>query len=127
MATVSLENMSKSYGPVAALQALDMRIGDGEFLTLLGPSGCGKSTALACIAGLEKPSGGRIVFGDRDVTRLEPHQRDIAMVFQDYALYPHMTVRENMTVRAAAAARRPRRKRAPGGARGGGSRSRPSA
>jgi multiple sugar transport system ATP-binding protein len=96
MATVSLENMSKSYGPVAALQALDMRIGDGEFLTLLGPSGCGKSTALACIAGLEKPTGGRIVFGDRDVTRLEPHQRDIAMVFQDYALYPHMTVRENM-------------------------------
>ncbi len=96
MASVSLERMSKSYGPVAALQALEMRIGDGEFLTLLGPSGCGKSTALACIAGLEKPSSGRILFGDRDVTQLEPHQRDIAMVFQDYALYPHMTVRENM-------------------------------
>ena len=97
MASVSLEQMSKSYGPVPALRALDIRIEDGEFLTLLGPSGCGKSTALACIAGLERPSSGRIVFGDRDVTRLEPHERDIAMVFQDYALYPHMTVRENMS------------------------------
>jgi multiple sugar transport system ATP-binding protein len=97
MASVSLERMSKSYGPVPALRALDIRIADGEFLTLLGPSGCGKSTALACIAGLERPSSGRIIFGDRDVTRLEPHERDIAMVFQDYALYPHMTVRENMS------------------------------
>lgn len=96
MASVSLERMSKSYGPVEALQALDLQIEHGEFLTLLGPSGCGKSTALACIAGLERPSAGRIVFGGRDVTRLEPHERDIAMVFQDYALYPHMTVRENM-------------------------------
>ncbi len=96
MASVSLERMSKSYGQVAALTALDIRIADGEFLTLLGPSGCGKSTALACIAGLERPSGGRIVFGERDVTKLEPHERDIAMVFQDYALYPHMTVRDNM-------------------------------
>jgi len=96
VASVSLERMSKSYGTVAALKALDVRIEDGEFLTLLGPSGCGKSTALACIAGLERPTGGRIVFGDRDVTRLEPHERDIAMVFQDYALYPHMSVRQNM-------------------------------
>ncbi len=88
--------MSKSYGPVTALAALDVRIEDGEFLTLLGPSGCGKSTALACIAGLERPTAGRIVFGEQDVTRLEPHERNIAMVFQDYALYPHMTVRENM-------------------------------
>jgi ABC-type sugar transport system ATPase subunit len=96
MASVSLQRMSKSYGPVAALKALDVRIEDGEFLTLLGPSGCGKSTALACIAGLERPTGGRIVFGDRDVTHLEPHERDIAMVFQDYALYPHMSVRQNM-------------------------------
>ncbi len=96
MASVALEQMSKAYGPVAALQSFDIQIDDGEFLTLLGPSGCGKSTALACIAGLERPSGGRIMFGGRDVTRLEPHERDIAMVFQDYALYPHMTVRENM-------------------------------
>jgi multiple sugar transport system ATP-binding protein len=97
MTSVFLERMSKSYGPVTALQALDLRVEDGEFLTLLGPSGCGKSTALACIAGLERPSGGRIVFGERDVTRLEPHERNIAMVFQDYALYPHMTVRDNMS------------------------------
>ena len=96
MASVSLEQMSKAYGPVAALHSLDIEVADGEFLTLLGPSGCGKSTALACIAGLERPSGGRIMFGGRDVTRLEPHERDVAMVFQDYALYPHMTVRENM-------------------------------
>jgi ABC-type sugar transport system ATPase subunit len=97
MASVSIEKMSKAYGPVPALRALDVEILDGEFLTLLGPSGCGKSTALACIAGLERPTSGRIVFGGRDVTRLEPHERDIAMVFQDYALYPHMTVRENMS------------------------------
>ena len=97
MASVSIEKMSKAYGPVPALRALDVEIADGEFLTLLGPSGCGKSTALACIAGLERPTSGRIVFGGRDVTRLEPHERDIAMVFQDYALYPHMTVRENMS------------------------------
>jgi ABC-type sugar transport system ATPase subunit len=96
MATVSLERMSKSFGQVAALRNLDVRIEDGEFVTLLGPSGCGKSTALACIAGLERPTAGRVVFDDRDVTRLEPHERDIAMVFQDYALYPHMTVRQNM-------------------------------
>ncbi len=96
MASVALERMSKAYGPVAALHSLDIQVEDGEFLTLLGPSGCGKSTALACIAGLERPSAGRILFGNRDVTRLEPHERDIAMVFQDYALYPHMTVRENM-------------------------------
>ncbi len=97
MASVSIEKMTKAYGPVPALRALDVQIADGEFLTLLGPSGCGKSTALACIAGLERPTSGRIVFGGRDVTRLEPHERDIAMVFQDYALYPHMTVRENMS------------------------------
>jgi ABC-type sugar transport system ATPase subunit len=97
MASVSIQKMSKAYGPISALRCLDVQIGDGEFLSLLGPSGCGKSTALVCIAGLEKPSDGRIVFGGRDVTRLEPHERDIAMVFQDYALYPHMTVRENMS------------------------------
>jgi ABC-type sugar transport system ATPase subunit len=97
MASVSIERMSKAYGPVSALRTLNVEIADGEFLTLLGPSGCGKSTALACIAGLERPTSGRIAFGGRDVTRLEPHERDIAMVFQDYALYPHMTVRENMS------------------------------
>jgi ABC-type sugar transport system ATPase subunit len=97
MASVSLRRMSKSYGAVPVIRSLDIDVPDGQFLTILGPSGCGKSTALACIAGLEQPTSGQIVFGGSDVTRLEPHERDVAMVFQDYALYPHMTVRENMS------------------------------
>jgi ABC-type sugar transport system ATPase subunit len=97
MASVSLRRMSKSYGSVPVLRSLDINVPEGQFLTMLGPSGCGKSTALACIAGLEQPTSGQIVFGRNDVTKLEPHERDVAMVFQDYALYPHMTVRENMS------------------------------
>jgi ABC-type sugar transport system ATPase subunit len=97
LASVTLDRMSKRFGEVAAVDALSIEIPDGEFLTLLGPSGCGKSTALACIAGLEQPSAGGIVFDGRDVTGLEPHQRNIAMVFQDYALYPHMSVKENIS------------------------------
>ncbi|MEZ5667350.1 MAG: ABC transporter ATP-binding protein [Alphaproteobacteria bacterium] len=97
MASVSLRRLTKMFGDVTAVDALDIAIADGEFLTLLGPSGCGKSTALACIAGLELPTDGEIVFDDRPVTGLEPHQRNVAMVFQDYALYPHMSVRENMS------------------------------
>jgi ABC-type sugar transport system ATPase subunit len=97
MASVTLRGLSKTYGPVHAIRSLDLEVEDGQFLTLLGPSGCGKSTALNCIAGLERPSAGQIIFGGRDVTNLEPHQRDVAMVFQDYALYPHMTVRANMS------------------------------
>jgi ABC-type sugar transport system ATPase subunit len=97
MASVTLQKMSKLYGDVTAVDGLDLTIADGEFITLLGPSGCGKSTALACVAGLERPSGGAIVFDDQDVTDLEPHQRNVAMVFQDYALYPHMTVQQNMS------------------------------
>lgn len=97
MASVTLRRLTKMFGDVTAVKALDLSIADGEFLTLLGPSGCGKSTALACIAGLEIPTEGEIVFDDRPVTGLEPHQRNVAMVFQDYALYPHMTVRENMS------------------------------
>src|ERR671928_1553518 len=97
MASVRLERVQKTYpnGHVAA-QGLDLEIADGEFMVLVGPSGCGKSTALRMIAGLETPTGGRIVIGDRDVTSLPPQERDIAMVFQSYALYPHMTVRENL-------------------------------
>jgi ABC-type sugar transport system ATPase subunit len=97
MASVRLEGVKKVYpnGHVAA-QGLDLDIHDGEFMVLVGPSGCGKSTALRMIAGLETPTGGRILIGDRDVTVLPPQQRDIAMVFQTYALYPHMTVRENL-------------------------------
>src|SRR4051795_9980964 len=97
MASVRLERVQKTYpnGHVAA-QGLDLDIPDGEFMLLVGPSGCGKSTALRMIAGLETPTGGRIMIGDRDVTTLPPQERDIAMVFQSYALYPHMTVRENL-------------------------------
>ncbi len=97
MARVTLQQLTKRYGEVTAVDGLDINIADGEFLTLLGPSGCGKSTALACIAGLERLSAGAIVFDDRDVTDLEPAERNIAMVFQDYALYPHMSVRDNMS------------------------------
>ncbi|HEU5040344.1 MAG TPA: sn-glycerol-3-phosphate ABC transporter ATP-binding protein UgpC [Gemmatimonadales bacterium] len=97
MARVRLEQVEKVYpnGHVAA-RGLDFAIADGEFMVLVGPSGCGKSTALRMIAGLETPTGGRVLIGDRDVTALPPQERDIAMVFQSYALYPHMTVRENL-------------------------------
>jgi multiple sugar transport system ATP-binding protein len=81
---------------VRAVENLDLTIADGEFVTLLGPSGCGKSTTLACIAGLEEPTSGAIRFDGADVTELSPRDRDIAMVFQDYALYPHMTVYDNL-------------------------------
>jgi multiple sugar transport system ATP-binding protein len=97
MASVRLEGVEKTYpnGHVAA-KGLDLEIPDGEFMVLVGPSGCGKSTALRMVAGLETPTGGRILIGERDVTALPPQERDIAMVFQTYALYPHMTVRENL-------------------------------
>jgi multiple sugar transport system ATP-binding protein len=97
MASVRLEGVGKTYpnGHVAA-QGLDLEIADGEFMVLVGPSGCGKSTALRMIAGLETPTLGRILIGDKDVTALPPQERDIAMVFQTYALYPHMTVRQNL-------------------------------
>ena len=75
---------------------LDLEIEDGEFIVLVGPSGCGKSTTLRMLAGLEEVNGGKIFIGDRDVTHLPPKDRDIAMVFQNYALYPHMTVADNM-------------------------------
>jgi ABC-type sugar transport system ATPase subunit len=96
LASLTIDRMSKDYGDVRAVDALDIRVEDGAFLTLLGPSGCGKSTALACIAGLESLTNGRILFGERDVSDLEPHERNVAMVFQDYALYPHMNVAENI-------------------------------
>jgi len=97
MASVRLAGVEKTYpnGHVAA-RGLDIDIADGEFMVLVGPSGCGKSTALRMIAGLETPTGGQVFIGDRDVTHLPPQERDIAMVFQSYALYPHMSVRENL-------------------------------
>ncbi len=96
MAKVQLRDVRKSYGDLQVIHGVSMDIEDGEFVVILGPSGCGKSTLLRTVAGLETISGGEIVIGDRVVNRLEPKDRDIAMVFQNYALYPHMSVRENM-------------------------------
>ncbi len=97
MASVTLENVSKVYpGDVHAVREIDLEIHDGEFLVLVGPSGCGKSTTLRMIAGLESISEGTLRIGDRVVNDVHPRDRDIAMVFQNYALYPHMTVRQNM-------------------------------
>ncbi len=93
---VALKDLRKSFGPVEVVKGLDLEIAEGEFLVLLGPSGCGKTTALRMIAGLEPVTEGRILIGDRDVTDVLPKYRDIAMVFQSYALYPHMTVAENI-------------------------------
>ncbi len=97
MRGIELQGVTKVYGNgVRAVDRIDLSIGDGEFMVLVGPSGCGKSTLLRMIAGLEDVSEGRVVIGDRDVTDLAPRARDIAMVFQDYALYPHMTVSANL-------------------------------
>ena len=98
MATVTFDNASRVYPGQErpAVDSLDIEIGDGEFLVLVGPSGCGKSTSLRMLAGLEEIDAGRILIGDRDVTDVPPKDRDIAMVFQNYALYPHMTVADNM-------------------------------
>jgi multiple sugar transport system ATP-binding protein len=97
MAEVSMEEVTKIYGDdVTAVNKMNLDIPDGEFVVFVGPSGCGKSTALRMIAGLEDISGGKVFIGDQVVNDLPPRQRDIAMVFQNYALYPHMNVRENM-------------------------------
>ena len=98
MATVTFENATRIYpgNDRPSVDALNLEIADGEFLVLVGPSGCGKSTSLRMLAGLEDVNAGRILIGDRDVTDVQPKDRDIAMVFQNYALYPHMTVHDNM-------------------------------
>ncbi len=96
MASIKFDHVWKRFGDVTVLKNLDLDIADGEFLVLVGPSGCGKSTALRCLAGLEEITEGRIFIGDRDVTDVPPKDRDIAMVFQSYALYPHMSVYDNM-------------------------------
>jgi multiple sugar transport system ATP-binding protein len=93
---IRYDRVSKRFGDVAALDELDLQIADGSFMVMLGPSGCGKTTGLRILAGLEEPSGGRVLIGDRDVTRVPSRERDVAMVFQSYALYPHMTVLENI-------------------------------
>ncbi|MCX6432584.1 MAG: ABC transporter ATP-binding protein [Actinobacteria bacterium] len=96
MASISLQNVTKRFGDVTVVEDLDLELEHGQFTVLVGPSGCGKTTTLRMIAGLEETSGGRILVGDVDVTGLEPKDRDIAMVFQNYALYGHLSVRRNI-------------------------------
>src|SRR5215218_893416 len=98
MATVTFDQATRVYpkSDRPAVDALDLEIADGEFLVLVGPSGCGKSTSLRMLAGLEEVDSGAVLIGDQDVTDRPPKERDIAMVFQSYALYPHMTVEQNM-------------------------------
>ena len=96
MTEVSMRNIVKKYGDVIAVRELDLDLPSGQFTVLVGPSGCGKTTTLRMLAGLESVTAGSIFIGDRDVTQLEPKHRDVSMVFQNYALYPHLTVRENI-------------------------------
>ena len=96
MSRISLRGVTRRYGAVTALHPTDLEVVEGEFLTLLGPSGCGKTTTLRIVAGFVPPSEGRVLMGEDDVTRLPPNRRGIGMVFQDYALFPHLTVGENV-------------------------------
>ncbi len=96
MASLTLDGLTKSYGDVAVVKSVSLEVRDGEFLVLLGPSGCGKTTTLRMIAGFVPPSGGSIRIGDQDITRLPPWKRNAGLVFQSYALFPHMTVAQNV-------------------------------
>jgi multiple sugar transport system ATP-binding protein len=96
MASVAIRGVNKAFGPIHVIHDVNIDIGDGEFVVLVGPSGCGKSTLLRMIAGLEQIGSGEIRIADRIVNHLPPKERDTAMVFQNYALYPHMTVADNM-------------------------------
>jgi multiple sugar transport system ATP-binding protein len=96
MASVELQGLRKAFGSVEVIHGDDLAVRDGEFVALVGPSGCGKSTLLRIIAGLEDATDGDVLIGDRVVTELNARQRNVAMVFQNYALYPHMTVRDNI-------------------------------
>ncbi|MDE3175310.1 MAG: ABC transporter ATP-binding protein [Pseudomonadota bacterium] len=96
MAELILEQLRKSYGPKVAVETIDLKVPSGHFCIFLGPSGCGKSTTLNCIAGLEETTSGKIFLGGRDITNLQPHQRDIAMVFQSALLYPHLSAHDNI-------------------------------
>ncbi len=94
---IRIENLTKTYGNLNAVDHMNLRINDGELVGLLGPSGCGKSTTLFMLSGLTTPTEGKIFFGDKDVTSIPPEDREIGLVFQNYALYPHMTVEDNIT------------------------------
>jgi sn-glycerol 3-phosphate transport system ATP-binding protein/multiple sugar transport system ATP-binding protein len=96
MVAVSISELTKRFGDTVVLDGVDLEVADGSFAVLVGPSGCGKSTLLRLLAGLEKPSGGSIRFDEREVSSLQPRERNIAMVFQSYALYPHLSVRDNL-------------------------------
>src|SRR4249920_3328392 len=96
MAAVGIRDVTKAFGSVEVIHGVNVAIGDGEFVVLVGPSGCGKSTLLRMIAGLENITSGEIRIGERVVNNMPPKERDVAMVFQNYALYPHMTVAANM-------------------------------
>src|SRR5690554_2997888 len=96
MAGVLVENLTKRFNKTVAVNNISFEIKEGELVTLLGPSGCGKTTTLRMIAGLARPDGGRIYFGDRRVDQTPPYTRNVGMVFQNYALFPHMTVFDNV-------------------------------
>ncbi len=98
MASITLTKLCKSFGEIEVLINLDLSIADGEFVVLVGPSGCGKSTLLCLIAGLDDPTSGDILMDDHWVNNLTPRERNVAMVFQSYALYPHMTVAETLAL-----------------------------
>lgn len=108
MATVTLRGLSKRFGKTRAVDDLDLSINDGEFFVLLGPSGAGKTTTLGLIAGLESPDAGEVFLGDEAVTRVDPWKRDVAMAFESYALYPHMSVFDNIAFPLRASVRSPR-------------------
>ena len=98
MAEIELKNISKSFSDTQVIKSLDLSIQDGEFITIVGPSGCGKSTLLRIIAGLETQSSGDVIIDGREVNKIRASDRDLAMVFQSYALYPHLTVKQNLSV-----------------------------
>ena len=106
MAEVSLLDVSKRFGAVEAVRGLSLAIADGEFVVLLGPTGAGKTTTLRLVAGLEPPDSGRVVIRGRDVSREVPAERDVAFVFQQYSLYPHLTVYDNLAFPLRSPARR---------------------